>query len=204
MMFPEVPSNPMDGATARSVPGRQRAGNTHLLTQVGYSLVTNSGRQKPPRRHRSEYTIHWPELWSVENTAAAKDKSFVLAVDATACAKPTAKFAAVAITSVSLRRQLRTGLLSHEQQPQSRRQAGDLALSVCLTLQQVVPEKRQSVDVCEVTAIVGQWETADAKKESKGSSQTTGFPQLSLGGTTATPSSDEPSRATAIGETHAF
>ena len=44
-----MPSDPMDGATARSVPGRQRAGNTHLLNQVGSSLVTNAALCRPPK-----------------------------------------------------------------------------------------------------------------------------------------------------------
>jgi hypothetical protein len=55
-----------------------------LVTNDGSSLVTNAGRQKPPQRHQLDYTIQWLELRSVDFTAAAEDKFFLRAGDATA------------------------------------------------------------------------------------------------------------------------
>jgi hypothetical protein len=42
-----------------------------------------AGRPKPPQRHQLDYTIHWPELRSVDFTAAAEDNFFLRAGDAT-------------------------------------------------------------------------------------------------------------------------
>ena len=44
-----------------------------------------ASRQKLPLRHPLDYTIHYPELRSVVFTAAPKDDSYLLVVDATAC-----------------------------------------------------------------------------------------------------------------------
>ena len=41
-----------------------------------------AGRQKAPQRHQLDYTIHWPELRSVDFTAAAEDNFFLRSVDA--------------------------------------------------------------------------------------------------------------------------
>jgi hypothetical protein len=46
--------------------------------------------------------MHWPELQSVDFTAAAKDNCFQLAGDATDCTKQMAQVASVGVTSVSL------------------------------------------------------------------------------------------------------
>jgi hypothetical protein len=45
--------------------------------------------------------MHWPELQSVDFTAAAKDNCFQLAGDATAISKHTSQVAGVRITAAS-------------------------------------------------------------------------------------------------------
>jgi hypothetical protein len=62
-----------------------------------------AGRQKLPQRHQLDYTIHWPELRSVDFTAAAEDNFFLRAGDATAISKQIAKLASVAITECTKR-----------------------------------------------------------------------------------------------------
>jgi hypothetical protein len=50
---------------------------------------------KPPLCHQLEYTFHWPELWSVDFTAAAEGNSFLVAGDATAVSKESGYLPAV-------------------------------------------------------------------------------------------------------------
>jgi len=64
-------------------------------------LVTNAARKKPPQRHQLDHTIHWPELLSMDITAAAKDSSSLQAVDATSRTKECAKLQAVIPTYVA-------------------------------------------------------------------------------------------------------
>ena len=61
-----------------------------LLTQVGSTLVTNAVLRRPPKATPApsvDYTTHWPELRSVDFTAAAEDNFSVMAVDASASTK---------------------------------------------------------------------------------------------------------------------
>jgi len=53
-----------------------------------------AGRQKTPQRHQLDYTIHWPELRSVEFTAAPNDNSFLLAGDASSASFSEGELAA--------------------------------------------------------------------------------------------------------------
>jgi hypothetical protein len=53
-----------------------------------------------------DYTIHWPELRSVDFTAAAEDNFFLRAGDATAVSKQMSQVAAVAITGCTDRNQV--------------------------------------------------------------------------------------------------
>ena len=57
------------------------------------------GRQMPSWRHQLDYTFRWPELRSVDFTAAAKDNPFLLAVDAAYCTKNEPFKPAVGATS---------------------------------------------------------------------------------------------------------
>ena len=57
-----------------------------------------AGREELPQRHQLDYTIHWPELRSVDCTAAPNANLQLQADDATACTMQTGKVASVAIT----------------------------------------------------------------------------------------------------------
>jgi hypothetical protein len=55
--------------------------------------------QKRPRRHQLDYTIHWPELWSVDFPAASWNQDDSAAGDASSASLLEAELRAVLVTA---------------------------------------------------------------------------------------------------------